>query len=385
MPGNSSGADGAPLEEGRRPRAPAARTASASRAAAGPCPPTSAPGTRAYSGDEELPARPPGSRTRSAGPPRPRAARPRSACRAPRRRPASRPGARKAARRVARAAVAGTARRAQRYPRRWQAGPRVAPGRRRPPPRGRAGAAGRAQPGGRGAAHPRAGDRAVRRAGHRASTSGSTRPSGPPATAASPILEVSRAELDRMTGGVLHQGVGLQVPPFAYEPFDDLLAPAAGAGRAAAGRPGRDDRPAQPGRGGPLGGGVRRAGRVPPGAPRRRHDRDRLAHSGRRGRPAADRPGDQPDPGAEGVPGGRLHGRRAWTPTASASLYDLEAAVGPLVVVVGSEGRGLSRLVGETCDLRVASRSSSDVESLNASVAAAVALAEVARRRSTPQ
>ena len=47
-----------------------------------------------------------------------------------------------------------------------------------------------------------------------------------------PILEVSRAELDRMTGGVLHQGVGLQVPPFAYEPFDDLLAAAAGADRA---------------------------------------------------------------------------------------------------------------------------------------------------------
>src|SRR5690606_21544787 len=34
-------------------------------------------------------------------------------------------------------------------------------------------------------------------------------------------------ELDRMTGGVLHQGIGLQVPPFAYEPFDDLLAAAA--------------------------------------------------------------------------------------------------------------------------------------------------------------
>ncbi len=38
------------------------------------------------------------------------------------------------------------------------------------------------------------------------------------------ILEISRAELDRMTGGVLHQGVGLQVPPFAYEPFEDLVA-----------------------------------------------------------------------------------------------------------------------------------------------------------------
>src|SRR5438552_6247216 len=32
-----------------------------------------------------------------------------------------------------------------------------------------------------------------------------------------PLLEVSRPELDRMTGGVLHQGIGLQVPPFRSE------------------------------------------------------------------------------------------------------------------------------------------------------------------------
>src|SRR5690606_27486488 len=64
------------------------------------------------------------------------------------------------------------------------------------------------------------------------------------------------------------------------------------------------------------------------------------------------------------------------------SVFDLEAAVGPLVVVVGSEGRGLSRLVGETCDLRVSIPMADTVESLNASVAAAVVLAEVARRRS---
>ena len=56
-------------------------------------------------------------------------------------------------------------------------------------------------------------------------------------------------------------------------------------------------------------------------------------------------------------------------------------AVGPLVLVVGSEGRGLSRLVGETCDLRVAIPMAADTESLNAGVAAAVALAEIARRR----
>jgi 23S rRNA (guanosine2251-2'-O)-methyltransferase len=66
---------------------------------------------------------------------------------------------------------------------------------------------------------------------------------------------------------------------------------------------------------------------------------------------------------------------------AATSVYDLEAAVGPVVVVVGSEGRGLSRLVGQTCDLRVGIPMISDVESLNASVAAAVTLAEVARRR----
>jgi 23S rRNA (guanosine2251-2'-O)-methyltransferase len=51
--------------------------------------------------------------------------------------------------------------------------------------------------------------------------------------------------------------------------------------------------------------------------------------------------------------------------------------------VVGSEGRGLSRLVGETCDLTIAIPMIGPAESLNASVAAAVALAEVARRRRT--
>ena len=46
------------------------------------------------------------------------------------------------------------------------------------------------------------------------------------------------------------------------------------------------------------------------------------------------------------------------------SVYDLEAAVGPLVIVVGSEGRGLSRLVGATCDLRVSIPIVSTVQSL---------------------
>ncbi|QDY10885.1 23S rRNA (guanosine(2251)-2'-O)-methyltransferase RlmB [Micromonospora sp. HM134] len=194
------------------------------------------------------------------------------------------------------------------------------------------------------------------------------------------ILEISRAELDRMTGGVLHQGVGLQVPPFAYELFEDLLAASL-------------EQPA------PL--LVALDGVTDP------------RNLGAVIRSAAAF-------GAQGVfvPERRAAGitATAWRTSAGAAarvpvaqvtnltrslkacqdagfmvvgldadgdtdLYDLEAAVGPLVVVVGSEGRGLSRLVGETCDLTVSIPMISDVESLNASVAAAVTLAEVARRR----
>jgi 23S rRNA (guanosine2251-2'-O)-methyltransferase len=62
-------------------------------------------------------------------------------------------------------------------------------------------------------------------------------------------------------------------------------------------------------------------------------------------------------------------------------LPDLELAKEPLVIVVGSEGKGLSRLVGQTCDQIVSIPMSSAVESLNAGIATGVTLYEVARRR----
>lgn len=52
-----------------------------------------------------------------------------------------------------------------------------------------------------------------------------------------------------------------------------------------------------------------------------------------------------------------------------------------LYVVVGSEGRGLSRLVRENCDLLISIPMSNTVESLNASVAMSIALFAIDRKR----
>ena len=54
---------------------------------------------------------------------------------------------------------------------------------------------------------------------------------------------------------------------------------------------------------------------------------------------------------------------------------------GPVLLVVGSEGAGLSRLVRENCDVIASIPISSDTESLNASVATSIALYEIGRCR----
>jgi 23S rRNA (guanosine2251-2'-O)-methyltransferase len=195
-----------------------------------------------------------------------------------------------------------------------------------------------------------------------------------------PILEISRNELDRMTGGVLHQGVGLQVPPFAYEDFDDLIAAAL---EQTAPLLVALDGITDPRNVGAVirsvaafgGHGVfftqRRAAGI-------------TATAWRTSAGAAARvPVSQVVNLTRAIKQAQSAGFTAIGLDADGEtdLYQLEAAVGPLLVVVGSEGRGLSRLVGETCDLRVRIPMATDVESLNASVAAAVTLAEVARRR----
>ncbi|MGB7449095.1 MAG: RNA methyltransferase, partial [Ornithinimicrobium sp.] len=64
------------------------------------------------------------------------------------------------------------------------------------------------------------------------------------------------------------------------------------------------------------------------------------------------------------------------------SLPGLALADRPLVVVVGSEGKGLSRLVRQTCDQIVSIPMTGATESLNAGIAAAVSLYAIAQHRS---
>ncbi|MFK0293446.1 23S rRNA (guanosine(2251)-2'-O)-methyltransferase RlmB [Streptomyces sp. NPDC090442] len=195
------------------------------------------------------------------------------------------------------------------------------------------------------------------------------------------LLEAPRAELDRMTNGLNHQGLVAQIPPYEYAHPEDLSA--------AAFDDGEDplivalDGVTDPRNLGAVVRSVSAFGGHGVVVPERR---------------------------AAGMTAGAWKtsaGTAARTPVARATnltralesyqkagltvvglaadgdteLQDLELLDGPVVIVVGSEGKGLSRLVGETCDVRVRIPMPGGAESLNAGVAAGVVLWEAARRR----
>jgi len=62
-------------------------------------------------------------------------------------------------------------------------------------------------------------------------------------------------------------------------------------------------------------------------------------------------------------------------------MHDFKLGTEPIVLVIGSEGKGLSRLVQENCDAIASISISGTTESLNAGIAASVALYEVSKRR----
>ncbi|MEU7914592.1 23S rRNA (guanosine(2251)-2'-O)-methyltransferase RlmB [Microbispora bryophytorum] len=195
------------------------------------------------------------------------------------------------------------------------------------------------------------------------------------------LLEVSRDKLDRLTESTVHQGIGLQVPPYDYAHPEQLVELA----RDAAEVPlivaldGVTD--------------PRNLGAIARSA----------AAFGAHGLLVPSRRSAGVTAGAWKTSAGTL----ATLPVARASnltqtlqayreeglfvvgldgaatmdIADVGLASEPLVVVVGSEGKGLSRLVREACDQIARIPMNAAAESLNAGVAAGIALYEVARHR----
>jgi 23S rRNA (guanosine2251-2'-O)-methyltransferase len=80
-----------------------------------------------------------------------------------------------------------------------------------------------------------------------------------------------------------------------------------------------------------------------------------------------------------------LQSRGVWTVglagDAPQTVFDLPVADGPVCLVLGAEGTGLSRLVRQRCEIVVGIPRVGQTESLNVAAAAAVACFEIARRR----
>ena len=196
-----------------------------------------------------------------------------------------------------------------------------------------------------------------------------------------PVLETGRTELDRLTQGAVHQGLALRVRPYQYAHPDDLVVRATDAAQLPliVALDGVTD-PRN------LGAIIRSVaafgghGVVIPG--RRTAGVTAGAWKASAGTLARTPVAQAPNL-ARTLAGYQQAGLFAVGLAADGGtgIGDLEIADSPLVLVVGSEGKGLSRVVTEQCDLLV--RIPIAAESLNASVAAGIALYEAARRRGT--
>jgi 23S rRNA (guanosine2251-2'-O)-methyltransferase len=196
-----------------------------------------------------------------------------------------------------------------------------------------------------------------------------------------PLMEASRIELDKVAGGSYHQGLCLQVPAYDYAHPDDLLARAQKVSEVPLllALDGVTD-PRN------LGAVLRSAAAF--GA----HG---VVVPSRRAAGVTSTAWKVSAGAAARVPVARATNlTRTLQSYRDAGLYvvgldgeapldlaDAEVTAEGVVLVVGSEGKGLSRLVRETCDVVAAIPISSSTESLNAGVAAGIALYEISRRR----
>ncbi|HEY8978498.1 MAG TPA: 23S rRNA (guanosine(2251)-2'-O)-methyltransferase RlmB [Streptomyces sp.] len=195
------------------------------------------------------------------------------------------------------------------------------------------------------------------------------------------LMEAPRPELDRMTNGLNHQGLVLQVPPYEYAHPEDLAAAAYDIGE--------DplivalDGVTDPRNLGAVVRSVSAFGGHGVVVPERRA----AGMTAGAWKTSAGTAARTPVARATNLTRALESYKKAGITVVGlaadgeAEVGSLAALEGPVVIVVGSEGKGLSRLVGETCDVRVRIPMPGGAESLNAGVAAGIVLYEVARRR----
>jgi 23S rRNA (guanosine2251-2'-O)-methyltransferase len=194
------------------------------------------------------------------------------------------------------------------------------------------------------------------------------------------VLESGPSELDRLTGGAIHQGVALRIRPYEYAHPEDFSQ-----------RPGTTpplivalDGVTDPRN---LGAVVRSAaafGATGVVVPSRR-SAGVTAGAWKASAGALVRlPVAQAVNLTRAIEGYKKAGFfvAGLDAEGTTSLRDISIADGPMVLVVGSEGRGLSRIVAAACDMLVSIPMVSGNESLNAGIAASIALYEIAGVRS---
>ena len=196
------------------------------------------------------------------------------------------------------------------------------------------------------------------------------------------IKEVPRGSLDGLTGTTTHQGIALVILPFKYASFDELLAKAKTPGLLI-GLDGVTD-PHN------LGAIVRSAaafgadGVVIP-------ERRTAAMTGSAWKSSAGAAARLPISQVTNLVRSLEDAKQAGyfvvglDAEGDESLPAFSLTQESVYLIVGSEGKGLSRLVREKCDLILSIPMHSSVESLNASVASAIVLQHVAAARAAAQ
>ncbi|APT85472.1 23S rRNA (guanosine(2251)-2'-O)-methyltransferase RlmB [Corynebacterium aquilae] len=195
-----------------------------------------------------------------------------------------------------------------------------------------------------------------------------------------PTQEVPKHELDRMTGNGMHQGIGLMIPPYEYADVEDLIDNVKSTGEA--GLIVVLDNITDPRNLGAVIRSVAAFGGHGVVIPERRS----ASVTAVAWRTSAGTAARLPVARATNLTRTLQRFQKAGYQVVGLDAggdhtLDTYDGTDPTVIVVGSEGKGISRLVGETCDTIMSIPMTGWVESLNASVAAGVVLSEFARQR----